>query len=167
MTSTWTLCARAAVAGALFALAAMPALAQGNKRPAPSVLIAAAKATPLEKFQVRDEIKGLKVEAWLTRRVGTKGRIAWRSTSCRAKAGDRDLYNSPICVEAVIRYRNGISLTVGIGFGETAPGAAPVADAMWGSVAAKGGACEFLRHPDHIDAALENIDDTIKAGRCV
>jgi len=165
MQAKWTLGARAAVVGALLALAAAPAAAQG-KRPAPSVLIAAAKATPLETFQVKDEIKDLGVEAWLKRRVGKKGRIAWRSTSCRAKAGDRDLYNAPICVEAVIRYRNGVSLTVGIGFSEKSPRTAPVADAMWGSIAVKGSGCEFLRHPDHIDAALENIDDMIKAGRC-
>lgn len=135
-------------------------------RPAPAVLIAAAKATPLEKFQVKDEIKALKLEAWLKERVGKKGQIAWRSTSCRAKVEDRDIYNSPICVEAIIRYRNGISLTVGVGFDEKSPRAAPVATAMWGSIAVKGRGCEFLRHPDYIDAALENIDEMIKTGRC-
>jgi hypothetical protein len=135
-------------------------------RPAPAVLIAAAQATPLEKFQVDDKIKALKVEAWLKQRVGKKGQIAWRSTACRAKVEDRDIYNSPICVEAVIRYRNGVSLTVGVGFDEKAPRTAPVANAMWGAISVKGRGCEFLRHPDHIDAALLNIDDMIKAGRC-
>lgn len=127
---------------------------------------AADKATPLAKFQVKDELKELKVEAWLRQRVGKKGRTAWRSTSCRAKVEDRDIYNSPICVEAVIRYRNGISLTLGIGFDEKSPRTAPVANAMWGSIAVKGRNCEFLRHPDLVDAALENIDDMIKTGRC-
>jgi len=37
---------------------------------------------------------------------------------------------------------------------------------MWGSLAVKGRGCEFLRHPDYVDAALTSIDETIKAGRC-
>ncbi len=135
-------------------------------RPAPAVLIAAAKATPLAKFAVKDELKDLAVERWLVNHAAKKGRITWRSTSCRAKVEDRDIYNSPICVEAVIRYRNGISITVGIGFDAKAPRNAPVADAMWGSIDVKGKGCEFLRHPDYIDAALANVDEMIKSGKC-
>ena len=132
----------------------------------PAALIAAAKATPLAPFAVKDELKDLKVEAWLKQRVGKKGQIAWRRTSCRATVGDRDLYNSPICVEAVIRYRNGVSITVGIGFDERKERPEQYPSTMWGSLDVKGKGCEFLRHPDYIDAALTSIDETIKAGRC-
>jgi hypothetical protein len=155
------------VAAALLALLPNAASAEtARTRPAPAVLIAAAKATPLAKFAVQDEIKEFKIEAWLKDRVGKKGQIAWRSTSCRAQVEDRDIYNSPICVEAIIRYRNGISITVGVGFDQKAPRTAPVANAMWGSIAVKGRGCEFLRHPDYIDAALLNVDPMIKSGRC-
>jgi hypothetical protein len=168
----WTRPLRKAACG--FAAAALLSLPPGiagaetarTARPAAGVLIAAAKATPLAKFAAQDAIKAFKIEAWLKERVGRKGQIAWRSTSCRAKVEDRDIYNSPLCVEAVIRYRNGISITVGVGFDEKAPRAAPVANAMWGSIAVKGRGCEFLRHPDYIDAALLNVDPMIKSGRC-
>jgi hypothetical protein len=72
----------------------------------------------------------------------------------------------PLCVEAVIRYRNGVSITVGIGFDARADRPEQHPSAMWGSLAVKGRGCEFLRHPDSIDAALTSIDETIKAGRC-
>lgn len=122
---------------------------------------------PLSKFWEQEDIKDLKVEAWLKQRVGAKGRITWRRTSCRAKVGDRDLVNSPICVEAVIRYRNGVSIIVGIGFDQRADRPEQKPDAMWGSVDVNGRGCEFLRHPNDIDAALTTIDETISAGRCM
>jgi hypothetical protein len=154
-----------AVAAVMSIAAASNAAAQG-KRPPAAALIAAAKAAPLAPFQVKDEIKDLKVEAWLKRRAGTKGRIAWRATSCRSQVNGRDIYNSPICVEVAIRYRNGVVLTVGIGFDETAPRPEQKPNAMWGSIAVKGKGCEFMRHPDYIDAALMDIDVMVKAGRC-
>jgi hypothetical protein len=142
-----------------------PHAAEARNAPA-AAFIAGAKAMPLSKFSQQDHIKDLKVEAWLKQRVGAKGRIMWRRTSCRAKAGDRDIVNSPICVEAVIRYPNGVSIIVGIGFDRRAERPEQHPDAMWGSLAVKGRGCEFLRHPDYIDAALTSIDETIKAGRC-
>lgn len=137
-----------------------------TKRPPAPALIAGAKATPLAPFQVKDEIKDLTVEAWLKQRVGAKGRIGWRATSCHAKVGDRDIYNSPICVEATIRYAKGFTITVGIGFDARAPRPERKPDAMWGSLAVRGKGCEFFRHPDYIDAALTTMDETIKSGSC-
>jgi hypothetical protein len=130
------------------------------------VLIAAAKAAPLAPFQVKDEIKNLSVEAWLKARAGAKARVTWRASSCRATVDGRHIYNSPICVEAVIRYPRGFSITVGIGFDARDPHPERKPDAMWGSLALRGKGCEFFRHPDHIDAALTSMDETIKAGRC-
>jgi O-methyltransferase involved in polyketide biosynthesis len=157
--------ARGIAAAALMAACAAPAQAE-VKRPPAAALIAGAKATALAPFQVGDEIKDFKVEAWLRARVGRKGQITWRATSCRAKAEDRFIVNSPICVEAVIRYRNGISLVVGIGFDARAARPEQHPDAMWGEIAVRGKPCEFLRHPDHSDAALRNMDELVKEGRC-
>ncbi|HEY7610026.1 MAG TPA: hypothetical protein VIF14_12395, partial [Alphaproteobacteria bacterium] len=98
--------ARGIAAAALVAASAAGAPAAA-KRPPAAALIAAAKATPLAPFQVSDEIKDFKVEAWLRERVGRQGQITWRATSCQAKVEDRYIVNSPICVEAVIPYRNG------------------------------------------------------------
>ncbi len=159
---------RAAPMLALAALmTAMPSLSQAQRaRPSAAALIAGAKATPLAKFEVKDELRELTIEPWLNERVGRKGRIAWRTTSCHARAGDRVVVRSPVCVEAVIRYANGVTLTVGIGFDEKAPRPEQNPNAMWGSIAVRGRGCEFLRHPDRIDGALAAMDDLVKAGRC-
>jgi hypothetical protein len=161
----WGAVAKAAALVVLFAATSGTAAAE-TKRPPAAALIAAAKAAPLAPFQVKDEIKDLKIEAWLKRRAAAKAQIAWRATSCRSQVNGRDVYNSPVCVEAAIRFRNGVVLTVGIGFDETAPRPEQKPNAMWGTIAVKGKGCEFMRHPDYIDAALADIDVMVKAGRC-
>src|SRR5512132_285753 len=77
-------------------LAAAASAAAETRRPSASALIAAAKATPLADFEVMEELRGLKVEAWMKQLFGATP-IAWRATSCRASA------NVAICVEATVR----------------------------------------------------------------
>jgi len=158
--------ARGVAAAALIFVFAGSAPAEA-KRPPAAALIAGAKVTALAPFQVSDEIKDFTVEAWLRQRAGRQGKITWRATSCQAKVEDRYIVNSPICVEAVIRYRNGIALVVGIGFDARAAKPEQHPDAMWGEIVVRGKPCDFLRHPDHIDAALRNMDELVKAGKCM
>jgi len=164
MTPMWTLCARAAVAGALVGLAAAPGLAQG-KRPPPAALIAAAKATKLADFEVMEELRGLTVEAWMKKLYGQTP-IAWREKTCREVAGDRMSVNSPICVEATVQLKN-VTFTLGVGFDEEAPRPERKPNAIWGSVAVRGEGCEFYRHPDQIQLGRGQIDEMVKAGRCM
>lgn len=159
-----TVAARAAAAAVLLGLVAAPALAQG-KRPAPAVLIAAAKATKLADFEVMDELRGLTVEAWMKKLYGAAP-IAWRAKTCREVAGDRMTVNSPICVEATVQLRN-VAFTLGVGFDEEAPRPERKPNAIWGSVAVRGKGCEFYRHPDQIQQGRVQIDEMVKTGRCL
>lgn len=157
--------ARIAAAGALLMLAVAPAPAQG-KRPAPAVLIAAAKATKLAGFEVMEELRGLTVEAWMTKLYGATP-IAWRAKTCREVAGDRTTVNSPICVEATVQLKNGVAFTLGVGFDEEAPRPERKPNAIWGTVAVKGQGCELYRHPDQVQQGRKQIDEMVKAGRCL
>ncbi len=135
-------------------------------RPSAAVLIAAAKNTELDKFEVMDELRPLKVEAWL-KKLGDNRPIAWRSKVCRAKAEERNKVNAPICVEATIRFDKGVVLTVGVGFDEEVVRPQEKPNTIWGAVSVRGAPCDFLRHPDQIQLARKAIDDMVKAGgRC-
>ena len=135
-------------------------------RPSAAVLIAAAKNTKLAEFEVMEELRPLKVEAWL-KKLGDNRPIAWRSKVCRAKVEERDKVNAPICVEAAIRFDKGVVLTVGIGFDEEAARPQEKPNTIWGAISIRGAPCDFLRHPDQIHLARKAIDDIVKAGgRC-
>ena len=84
-------------------------------RPPNPVLIAAAKKAALDKFEVMAEIRGLTVEAWLKKLFPGRA-IVWRGAVCRAKAGDAASVDSPICVEALVRFEKGVVFTLGVGF---------------------------------------------------
>ena len=158
------------------ALAGLAALAYAHGAPEPSIaetrpsaatLIAAAKKVPLAQFQVMEEIRDITVEPWLRRLFGANAGIAWRSGSCRAGTDDRATVNSPICVEATIRFKHGVAFVLGIGFDEKAARPQDHANALWGNITVRGRHCDLLRHPDHIQHAPEAINAMIKAGgRC-
>ena len=162
--SSLTHAARTAVAAALLGLVAAPVMAEG-KRPAPAVLIAAAKATKLADFEVMDELRGLTVEAWMKKLYGTAP-IAWRARTCREVAGDRMSVNSPICVEATARLKT-VTFTLGVGFDENVPRPEQKPNAIWGSVAVRGKGCEFYRHPDQIQQGRVQIEEMVRTGRCL
>jgi hypothetical protein len=144
---------------------AAPAAAEARRPPA-AALIAAAKATQLDAFQVREELRGLTVERWLKQLFGARP-IAWRATSCRSSADGKTMTASPICVEASVRFAAGVAFTLGVGFDEKAARPQDKPNAIWGTIAIRGKPCDFLRHPDQIHEARPQIDEMVKAGgRC-
>ncbi len=164
MSGIWGLAASACAAAALLATTGAPARAQA-KRPAPAVLVAAAKATKLADFEVMEELRGLTVEAWMKKLYGAAP-IAWRARTCREVAGDRMTVNSPICVEATVRLK-GVTFTLGVGFDENVPRPERKPNAIWGSVAVANKGCAFYRHPDQIQQGRAQLDEMAKAGRCL
>lgn len=157
--------ARAIAAAAVLVLSATSAFAEA-KRPAAAALIAAAKATALADFEVSEEIRGLKVEAWMRKLFGTAP-IAWRATTCQAAAGLTVMVNSPICVEATVRVKASVVFTLGVGFDENAPRPERKPNAIWGAVEVRGKHCDFYRHPDQIQQGRPQMDEMAKAGRCL
>jgi hypothetical protein len=161
----WRRATRAAFLLASLTAGASTALAEA-RRPSAATLIAAAKATKLDQFEVREELRGLTVERWVKQMFGTRA-IAWRATSCRSSANGRTMTASPICVEATVRFPAGVSFTVGVGFDEKAARPQEKPNAIWGSISVRGKPCGFLRHPDQVHAARAQIDEMVKAGgRC-
>jgi hypothetical protein len=145
---------------------ALAANAAAETRPPAAALIAGAKRTPLDRFQVRDELKGLTAEQWLKRTFGARP-VAWRATSCRSAANGKPMTASPVCVEATLRFAAGVSFTLGIGFDEKARRPQDHPNAMWGVIAIRGRHCDFLRHPDHMHEIDKSIDAMVEAGgRC-
>lgn len=136
------------------------------RRPSAATLIAAAKATKLDEFQVREELRGLTVDRWMKRLFGTRP-VAWRATSCRSPADGRAVTAWPICVEGTVRLPAGVSFTLGVGFDEKAARPQEKPNAIWGSISVRGKPCDFLRHPDQVHDARPQIDEMVKAGgRC-
>jgi hypothetical protein len=155
----------AAAAGFAFALLAGPAVSAAAKRPPNTVLIAAAKKAALEKFEVIEEIRGLTIEAWLKKLFPGRA-IVWRGAVCRVKAGDAASVDSPICVEALVRFEKGVVFTLGVGFDDQVAKPQDKPNSIWGSIAIRGKHCDFYRHPDPIQQAPQAIADIVKSGRC-
>jgi len=154
----------ACAAGALaVSLAAMPEA--WAARPSNTVLIAAAKKAPLAQFEVMEEIRRLTVEAWLKKLFPGRA-VVWRGAVCRAKAGDAASVDSPICVEALVRFEKGVVFTLGVGFDDRIAKPQDKPNAIWGSIAMRGRHCDFYRHPDAVQQAPNAIADIVKAGRC-
>lgn len=154
-----------AVAGASIALAA--AAAAETRRPADAALVAGAKRTPLDRFNVRNELRGKTVEPWLKELFGGRT-IAWRATSCRAEADGRVMIASPLCVEATVRFDRGVAFALGIGFDDKAARPEDHPNALWGTITVRGEHCDFIRHPDHMVDLDKGIDEMVRAGgRCM
>ena len=154
--------AAVAVASAALAAIAAPASAQ-TARPSAAALIAGAKKTLLDKFEVRDELRGLTVETWLKQMFGARP-IAWRASSCRESANGHAMIASPICVLAVVRYPAGVAFELGIGFDAKAARPQDHPNAMWGRVIIRGRHCDFLRHPDRMHEMQLALEEMVKAG---
>ena len=157
--------AAAAAAGLALVLATGLDASAAAKRPPNTVLIAAAKRAALAKFEVMEEIRGLTVEAWLKKLFPGRA-IVWRGAVCRVKAGDAASVDSPICVEALVRFEKGVVFTLGVGFDDQIAKPQEKPNAIWGSVAIRGKHCDFYRHPDPIQQAPNAIAAIVKSGRC-
>jgi hypothetical protein len=164
MTRWWR---RVAMVAAVVVLAGTSSGAAQGKRPPAAALIAAAKATKLADFEVADELRGLTVQAWMAKLFGAQTPVAWRASNCKAAAGEQQMVNSPICVEARVQLKAGVAFTLGVGFDENVPQPERKPNAIWGSVSVRGKPCEFYRHPDQVHQGRPQLDEMVKAGgRC-